>query len=453
MTARLLVVDDVAANARLLEARLTAEYYEVRSIFEGKTALSVAQKWQPDAVLLDVLMPEMDGYEVCRQLKADQTTAHIPVILVTALSSPRDRREGLICGADEILTKPFEHEIFTARLRGIIRLKRVLDEWRARQATTASLGITSPNTPVQLGGSARALIIDDVFGRAERVRELFAQAQIIADIAEHENEALAHLAAGHYDLITISLSLVKTDPLRLVAKFQSSAATRETGVLLMAQPDQNKLVIEGLNLGAIDCITLPLDEDEFMLRSNNHIQRKRYQDSMRDDVSHALALAVIDPVTKLFNRRYLMNYLDQLEAASNKERFALCMLDIDHFKRINDQYGHSVGDKVLKAVADTLHAQLRKSDLVARYGGEEFVAVIRALPDDAGARAVAEKLRLSVEALSISMNMPITASIGVAIIQSDCSIKDLLVCADAALYDAKQAGRNRISLYNCEKLK
>jgi two-component system cell cycle response regulator len=445
LTARILVVDDVPANVRLLEARLTAEYYEVKSIRDGRDVLATADAWQPDVILLDVMMAEMDGYEVCCQLKAQPTTAHIPVIMVTALRDGPDRLHALSCGADEFMTKPVEHEILLARLRGTIRLKRLLDEWRARGATALALGLTL-NAGDASAPSGRALIVDDLLVRATRLRDVLIQNGISATLAQDEAAALQITADVPFDLITISLSMMGGDPLRLVAKMRAAVATRETPLLLVAEPDQRSLLIGGLDLGANDCLTLPLDESEFLLRATNHIRRKQYQDQLRTDVSSALQLAVIDPLTRLYNRRYLISHLDSLCADADDQDFAVLMIDVDNFKAINDRYGHHLGDTVLQRVAETLRVNLRDGDMVARYGGEEFVAVVGLAAGEARAVSVAEKLRAAIEELRIESRVSVTLSIGVAIAGAAPTISSLIEQADEGLYEAKRGGRNRVVL-------
>ena len=141
MTARILIVDDLLPNIKLLEARLTAEYFDVLSATNGPEALALCREDRCDIVLLDVMMPGMDGFEVCRRLKADPATAHLPVVMVTALDQPADRVRGLEAGADDFLTKPVDEVALIARVRSLARLKVMLDELRARADTSASLGL------------------------------------------------------------------------------------------------------------------------------------------------------------------------------------------------------------------------------------------------------------------------------------------------------------------------
>ena len=450
MTARLMVVDDDPANARFLEAALSAEYYEVKTICDAHEAVAGAAAWQPDVILLDVMMPRVNGYEICEQLKSDDSTRHIPVVMVTGLKDPADRRRGLAAGADEFLTKPIEHEILLARLRGIIRLKRVLDEWRARYVTMAALGLGGARDTAMTNG--RALIVDDLFIRARRLQALLETSGITTAVVTTDTEACDAVDNEPYDLVILSLSLLSCDPLRLIAKFQSAALTRDTPLLMTAEREQNAAVIAGLNLGAADCMMMPLDEAECLLRVKNLIRRKRHQDALRDDVAQALALAVIDPLTKLYNRRYMMTHLERLCDDPARGRFAVLMIDVDHFKKINAQFGHGIGDKVLEETGKLLYGVLRKSDLISRFGGEEFVTVISGLTDERRAVAVAEKLRMAIAALRILPELRLSVSIGVAIreLDSNISASELIERADKAMYHAKRRGRNVVCLYGDE---
>lgn len=171
MTARILVVDDVEANVRLLEAKLTIEYFDVMTCTDGTTALRLAAMEQPDIVLLDVMMPGMDGFETCRRLKADPATRHIPVVLVTALDGREDKIKGLDAGADDFLTKPLDDVILLARVRSLTRLKLVMDELREREESGRRLGVTTDGAGRLRGSGGRVLIVDDNERQAARIAE------------------------------------------------------------------------------------------------------------------------------------------------------------------------------------------------------------------------------------------------------------------------------------------
>ncbi len=446
MTARLLIVDDVVANGRLLEASLTANYYVVKFISDSRAVQATVESWEPDVILLDIMMPHMDGYQVCKLLKSQPATAHIPVIMVTALKDRPDRHQALAVGADEFLVKPLESEVLLARLRGIIRLKQLLDEWRARGHSATALGLIRgrlQDTPVSSGS---ALIVEDLSARSTWIQDLLNQNGIRTAAVEGDSGPPAIFNDGNFDLIIISLSLMSGDPLRLLARLKASAATRDTPILLMAEAHQRDLLISGLDLGASDCIGVPIDEDELLLRAKNHIRRKQYQDRLRTDVGNALELAAIDPMTQIFNRRYLMNFLDKLCDDTNEAKFAVLMVDVDHFKSINDRFGHFIGDQVLITLAKLLHSNLRKSDVVARYGGEEFVVLVAGISSERQVLYVAEKLRASVQEAAFHPELGVTISIGVAVSGTGLSGPALLHAADEALYTAKHRGRNKVVL-------
>ena len=161
MSARILVVDDVEANVRLLEAKLTLEYYDVLTCGDGTSCLRIAQDEQPDLILLDVMMPGMDGFETCRRLKAAEETRHIPVVLVTALDGRHDRIRGLEAGADDFLSKPLDDVILMARVKSLTRLKMVMDELREREESSRRLGMDAGGVGHLKGSGGRVLVVDD----------------------------------------------------------------------------------------------------------------------------------------------------------------------------------------------------------------------------------------------------------------------------------------------------
>ena len=450
MTARILIVDDVPANTRLLEAKLSAEYYQVASAKDGFEALRMALDWQPDLILLDVMMPGMDGFECCRRLKEDPTTLHIPVVIVTALGEPAERLRGLESGADDFLTKPVEYETLMARVRSLVRLKRLLDEWRARGETARALGLTSESVAPPSVAGARALVVDDWDLGAQTIQQALGRDGIIAGRAHTGAEAMELTAAIPFDLIVLSLSLIEEDPLKLASFLRAADATHEVPMLLIAEPEERDNILRGFDLGANDWLVLPLDENELRARARNQIRRKVYQDRLRADFGTALEMALIDPLTGLYNQRYLMRHLRGLLEGGQNREVAVLMIDVDHFKSVNDEFGHATWDQALRAVADVLRGNTRVFDSLARYGGEEFVVVMPGT-GAADAALAAERLRSAVEATPCTWasGKPsrLTVSIGVACrAQHPGTPEALLHAADLALYAAKRAGRNRAEI-------
>jgi two-component system, cell cycle response regulator len=450
MTARILIVDDVPANTRLLEAKLSAEYYQVASAKDGFGALRMADEWQPDLILLDVMMPGMDGFECCRRLKEDPTTLHIPVVMITALGEPAERLRGLESGADDFLTKPVEYETLMARVRSLVRLKRLLDEWRARGETARAMGLTGDTVTLPSVFGARALVVDDWDLGAQTMQEALSRDGIVAGRARSGSEALALSSAIPFDLIVLSLSLIEEDPLKLASSLRAADATRDIPLLLIAEPEERDSILRGFDLGANDWLVLPLDENELRARARNQIRRKFYQDRLRTDLGTALEMALIDPLTGMYNQRYLMRHLRGLLEGGQQRELAVLMVDVDHFKSVNDDYGHAAGDKALRAIADALRANTRVFDSLARYGGEEFVVVMPGSGLDDASQA-AERLRVAVEETQFSCeashHIRLTVSIGIGCSPMHAATPEaLLQAADVALYAAKRAGRNRVEI-------
>ena len=257
-------------------------------------------------------------------------------------------------------------------------------------------------------------------------------------------------AAIPFDLIVLSLSLIEEDPLKLASSLRAADATHEVPMLLIAEPEERDSILRGFDLGANDWLVLPLDENELRARARNQIRRKFYQDRLRADFGTALEMALIDPLTGLYNQRYLMRHLRGLLESGQNRELAVLMIDVDHFKSVNDEYGHATGDQALRAVADVLRGNTRVFDSLARYGGEEFVVVMPGT-GAADAALAAERLRSAVEATPCAWapGKPsgLTVSIGVACIaQHPGTPEALLHAADLALYAAKRAGRNRAEI-------
>jgi two-component system cell cycle response regulator len=450
MTARVLVVDDLAPNVKLLEAKLTSEYFDVITAYDGPRALELVERTMPDIVVLDVMMPKMDGYEVCRRLKADPKTMHIPVVMVTALSDAADRVRGLEAGADDFLTKPVNDIALFARVRSLVRLKLMMDEWRQREQTSGELGVLGDSSTI--GGEstlgAKVLVVEDRDLDARKIQETLALDEHRVDRASSASTAYEAATRNDYDLIIVNLRLTDGDPLRLCSLLRSSEETRQVPILLINEEEDVQRLAKGLDLGANDYLVRPVDRNELQARTRTQIRRRRYQDRLRTNYQHSLAMALTDSLTGLYNRRYLMAHATKLieRAVAAGKPLAALLIDIDHFKSVNDRYGHAVGDEVLRHVAERMRLNLRTVDTVARYGGEEFVVVMPDTPPHL-AEMVAERLRKAIADTAIvtpATSLSVTISLGVAQVRDGGdSADELFQRADRALYSAKRAGRNR----------
>lgn len=452
MTARILVVDDIPANVKLLEARLMAEYFDVLTASNGRDALDICDRTQVDVILLDIMMPEMDGFEVCERLKSNPRTADIPVVMVTALDQPSDRVRGLKAGADDFLTKPVNDLQLISRVKSLVRLKTLTDELRIRHDTTRQAGMDDMLRlqDGRLEEQAHVLLVDSRAASQERIiKSLKPIAEVFA--MSDPQAAVFEAAENTFDLIIVNSNLDDYDPLRLCSQIRSLERTRFIPILLITEQGDEQMIIRSLDLGVNDYIVRPLDPNELVARALTQVRRKRYNDRLRNSVRQTIELAVTDGLTGLHNRRYLDTHLRTLFARAKVRGrpLTICITDIDRFKQVNDVYGHDAGDEVLKEFAGRIRSMVRGADLACRFGGEEFVVVMPDTPAEVAA-TVAERLRGMIEARPFQLRsgetpLMLTASMGIATIGPGVETPEqLLKQADRALYEAKNSGRNRV---------
>ncbi len=460
MSGRVLVVDDVATNRLLLRAKLSSAYYDVVVAESGAKALEIARREQPDMIMLDVMMPDMDGFAVCQALKADEATAHIPVIMVTALNSPEERVRGLEAGADDFLSKPFSDLALFARVRNLMRMKMMFDELRLRDLTSRELGLVDfvsdqeaenePAGPVLLAPPS-------VEAGRDWARALIDKLGLAAIVTHSEREALNLARLELPDVFVVHQDLIEGgDGLRLVSALKARPETRQASIILVVEDGDVETAAKGFELGASDYIEGPFDVAELVARIGSQLRRKRYSDRLRSNVRNGLKMAVIDPLTGIYNRRYAAQHMNRVleRARESRNGFAVMMIDLDRFKSINDRFGHDAGDAVLREFSRRLQENIRGVDLVARFGGEEFFV---AMPDvdQAQAAAAAERIRSAVEdrPFAVPRAVPgaagplhVTVSIGVAIgTAHETDAEEIIRRADAALFRSKHEGRNRVS--------
>lgn len=450
MTARILVVDDIEANRRLLQAKLEAQYHTVLLAENGQQALEVARREHPEIILLDVMMPGMDGYEVCRRLKADPATSYIPVVMVTALSDMEDRVKGLEAGAEDFLTKPVDDFLLNSRITALMRYNTVAQELRQREASGLRSGAMEDVNRDEIDRPSRIFIVDDDQRSSSRLANLLrTQGHKATTLLEAGD--MGDLAAERVDVLILSQFSRSFDPLKLIAHFKMNPMTRSISMILICDPHDRARALRGLEIGASDMITVPIDKQELAARIRTQTRRTRYIDILRKRVDRGLELSVIDQLTGLHNRRYMNGQLEQFmqRAVRGNQPLSLMMTDIDHFKAVNDTHGHQAGDDVLREIGKRLRANVRPTDVVCRTGGEEFVVLMPNTPGDL-ACAAAERIRKAVAAagfpvLGGTKDLHITVSAGVSTLQgAGDTIDDLMHRADTALYQAKTGGRNRV---------
>jgi two-component system, cell cycle response regulator len=449
MTARVLVVDDVEPNVRLLEAKLQHEYYTVLTANSGETAIAMAHSQNPDVILLDVMMPGLDGFETCKRLKDDPATRHIPVVMVTALDQREDRVRGLAVGADDFLSKPIDDVTLLARVKSLARFKAVADELRLREAAGRRMGVIEGINSREMGTNARILIVEDDSRRAARLKRTLEVEQ--RPMLMQDSNSLGPMGQTTVELMIISATAESFDGLRLAAHVRSQEGTRNIPILAICESEDKARALKALEVGVNDFIYRPIDDEELLARTRTLVKRKRHLDQLRTTVDSSMELAVTDQLTGLHNRRYMESQLKAhlQRAARGGPPVSVLIADIDHFKRVNDLFGHDAGDDVIREFAARLASNFRPRDLSCRFGGEEFVVI---MPDTAvgDAMAIAERLRASIEESPFVIGLArdrleVTCSVGVAVATlNELDGETLLKRADEALYEAKRTGRNKV---------
>jgi two-component system, cell cycle response regulator len=452
MTARVLVVDDISANVKLLEARLSAEYFDVLTAQSGTEAIEICARERVDVVLLDVMMPEMDGFETCRRIKANPKTHHVPVVLVTALDQITDKVRGLQCGADDFLSKPVNEIALVTRVKNLARLKVLTDEMLMRALTGRQTGMSEDAALIKALSEERARILvveDNPCAAARLVEWLTPLHEPLA--VDGPAAALRLMADKEFDLLMVSLTLPDADALRLCSQTRSHDRTRHLPIIVLVEPGEEARLLRALDMGVNDYVMRPIERNELLARVRTQVKRKRYSDHLRNRLEESIEAAMIDSLTGLHNRRYMEGHLATLVADAHNSNRSLSVLlaDIDHFKQVNDTYGHDVGDLVLREFSNRFRRNTRGIDLACRFGGEEFIVI---MPDTSMARAyqVGERLRVAIAAdafqIRPGLGIHLTASVGLATLECpEDTPETVFRRADNALFAAKRRGRNRVS--------
>lgn len=420
-----LIVDDTPANIGVLRNILEGEGYQIFAATSGPLALKVAQQTPPDLILLDVMMPGMDGFETCRQLKACAQTRDVPVIFVTARTETEDIVEGFLAGAVDYINKPVRHEEVCARVRTQLQVRHYVEVQRGQAERFRGI----------VNNMAEGLLIIEPNGRIQ-----FA------------NPSCNHLL-GYTDDELPGRSIVELLPGPLGQEyldyFLTHAAVAPHSMLRHGPREVSMQRRDGGSF-SLDFTVTPLFLQQMLFIGLLHdiTQHKQSENEL-------LRIARVDPLTNLANRRHFDAILQQEwhRAQRNGLPLALLLLDVDHFKLYNDSLGHQAGDHCLQQVAQAINLQAhRPTDLAARYGGEEFVLLFAETGAD-NAMRLAEMVRARIEALQLphpnsSTSAWVTVSIGASAMSPKpaMEIEQLFAAADAALYRAKAQGRNRVEL-------
>jgi two-component system cell cycle response regulator len=420
--AAILIVDDAPDNLSVLRKLMVEQGYQTFVANSGERALDIARRVHPDLILLDVIMPGMDGFETCRQLKANPVTQRIPVLFMSARNGQDDVVQGFELGAVDYISKPLRMAEVCARVRTQLQIRYATESQQEQAERLRTI----------VNNMAEGLLIIEPDGRI----------QFTNPACDQYLGYMAHELAGK-SISDLLNPLVAQEYLEYFSRYTASPET--------AHSHGTREVIIRHRTGKSVCMDLTLTpmflrQPLFIGLLHDITHHKMSEDALQ-------RAAMIDPLTKIANRRHFDSFLEKewQRAMRNGSALSLVVLDVDHFKLYNDTLGHAAGDVCLQQVAQAIstHA-LRVTDLAARYGGEEFVLLFAETEADS-AYLLAESIRAHVE----SQQLPhpksptsawITVSIGVATMhpQPADNIETLFVAADRAMYVAKEGGRNQV---------
>jgi two-component system cell cycle response regulator len=450
----ILVVDDEALNVKLLAARLGSSGYRILKAYNGIEALKIIEAGMPDLILLDIMMPEMDGYEVLRKLKENDRTKCIPVVLITALEGKNEKAKGLEAGADEFLNKPVNATELETRVRSLLRMKKYQEQLTARLQVEDNLrGCETPRTSKE--GDKRlptVLVVEDDPNDAHLIAAYLDDLALNITLAGSGEEALKILGSKKIDLLILDLMLPDRDGIDICRWIKESDDRASMQVVIVTTLDDLKVKIRGIEQGADDYLVKPLNRDEIKARVKALLKKKSYMDRLSTRANDAMKAAIMDSLTSVYNYTYF-NHALELEikrSLRHNDEMALLMIDVDNFKQVNDSLGHPAGDRFLAAFGEVLKSSVRDVDIAARYGGDEFVAILP-YSGRQGALQAAERMQEILSARPVEpagSDHPAafcTASVGIAVFPENGMTADALKnAADSALYRAKKQGKNRI---------
>jgi two-component system cell cycle response regulator len=455
----ILVVDDEINNVKLITAMLSSEPYEIFQAFNGEQALSIINNNKIDLILLDVMMPGMNGFELTKLLKNNVETQHIPIILVTALDGIDNKLKALEVGADEFLTKPVKKIEIITRIKSLLQMKQYQEQLNVRVKIGEELAIPekvlaleSQQQDIVINSDQQTvLLVEDDPQYTKFFKSLLEAEPYNFIIASTGEEAIKISQRMNIDLILLDIILPGINGYEVCKYFRSQETLRNLQIIAITSLSDLESKLESINIGVDDYLIKPVNSRELITRINVMLRKKAYLDQLHDHHREVLSLAIIDGLTGLYNHAYFKNYLKMEIERSLKRNYlvALIMLDLDDFKKCNDMLGHPTGDTILRQFSDLIKINIRDIDLPARYGGEEF-AIVMPYASKKNALEIAEKIRLSIQDLPIdnerkSTIRNITTSIGIALCPMQSKTVDGLIDkADYMLYNAKKTGKNKV---------
>lgn len=459
MPGKILIIDQVATHRIVLKVKLANAQYDIQTCTTCDEARGLLASGNHDLVLINLGGSTEGSHGFCRELRNAPNGDSMVIVGTGVEDTSRARFAALDAGADDVLVPHVSDSLLLARIRSLLRRRNVAFEWQMRDGTSRALGFDEARAEYQHPAQITVVAHQGIAG-AHLVETLQSG---LGHRVMLSNTALGHGpkdSCRNADLFVIDATyskLPKSALFQLISDIHARSETRRAAkMVILPQGEHNKAAML-LDLGADDVVFSNVESDELLLRARVLISHKIQQDRLRDRVRSGLQAAVTDPLTGLYNRRYAETHLDRIadQAQATGRQYALMVVDIDHFKSVNDTYGHSAGDAVLRTLAERLRANFRAIDLLARIGGEEFLIAMPNTTTDQ-AHFAAERMRRLVNDTPFYVSgqekpLNITVSVGIAI-DGQCEVapqtpNHLFERADEALYKAKSSGRNTVSIH------
>jgi two-component system cell cycle response regulator len=459
----ILIADGTSVNRIMLRVLLSAAHYKVIQAETIRDALDQARRAQPDLVITALCLTDGTAMDLRIGLEADPNLAGLPILALTPQNDRAARLTALRAGIDDVLSHPLNDIALQARIRSLIRQREVtavLTPYAPEEHRYPGF-CEGQNAFASAPPRNRIAVLSRSTERAKRWRALLEPCfpgQVRAFGLEAAQKLMTHPAP---DAVIVPISGADRDEdLSLLADLRSRRATRHATVIAVPTDQSLSLAAEAWDRGAQDALLHGFCAEELALRLGNQLRRKQRINKALEQVHGDLRAANRDPMTGLYNRRFLLPHLQKTihEAENGRLTFALLLADLDHFKRINDRFGHPVGDAVLIETAKRLASDLAPEEFAARIGGEEFLILLRDVSPDQGALR-ADRLRRALnhapmKIAGVPTPVRVTVSIGLVMgplnaagRQAEVPSANMLIrLADEALYKAKQQGRDRVML-------
>ncbi len=457
MQGTVLIIDGVSINRIVLKVQLTAACFQVLQADSVASAMALTADNRPDLILTAMSLPDGTAADVKQGLARIPQLASVPVIALSPQNDRATRIKALSAGIDEVLPQPVDEMILQARIRSLLRMRIQDEDLHLREDGPHSLIMPMKDAVAQTPcpDTHVALVCHDL-QTAQKWRGRLSS-QVGYTLRAHTVDAIQALMRSPVpDVIVIELNeLSAAMSLRLLADLRARVSTRDCVVIAVPNPADANIAAEALDRGAHDVLHCGFQVDELALRINTQLQYKHRAEMIRDNLRSGLRAAMEDPMTGLYTRRYAKPFLERVaqEAGQSGQQFAVMVADLDHFKKINDQHGHPVGDAVLIEAARRLQVELRGCDLLARIGGEEFLVVMPGI-STTEVNTMAARLCGAINASPFTVAgcaTPIDVTISIGAVVGGCDrtetvADELIASADQALYEAKDAGRNCTSV-------